>query len=231
MKPLPGMKSNSHRILSDDGSHTVIHPTFDVPYHSRRGALEESRVVFIENCLVHLATYLPDHIRIFEMGFGTGLNAFLTCIWAIQNKIKVHYEGVDISPLPDELTSSLNYADLLGFKEEWINIHATPWNTTSQCNPYFSCTKWNCPIEEYRVSHPFDGLFYDAFAPASQPELWDEQAAERLFQLLKPGGVMTTYCAQGQFRRNLIKAGFIAERLPGPPGKREMLRATRPLSV
>ncbi len=225
------MQEPDNLMISDDGSHTVIHPMYQVPYHSRRGAIQESNTVFIDACLETRGNQMQDRgreLRIFEMGFGTGLNAFLTMCWSRNTKQLTSYTGVDAFPLSSETYDQLNYSLLLGYPDEWTFICQSEWNQPHQHGENFTFEKRNVRLEDCLYQEDFDCIFYDAFAPASQPELWDIEAAVRLFSFLRPGGICTTYCAQGQFRRNLQNAGFIVERLPGPAGKREMLRATRP---
>jgi tRNA U34 5-methylaminomethyl-2-thiouridine-forming methyltransferase MnmC len=222
------MLDPSPLVISDDGSHTIVHSVYNVPYHSLRGAIQESKVVFIQACLEALAAQRLPSIDIFEMGFGSGLNAFLTCQWALNHKLPVKYTTIEAFPLGREVVETLNYPDILGEHSTFQHLHDVSWDQMHAVNPFFSICKVFGTLEEYQSSEHFDGIYYDAFAPSAQPSLWDFPTMQKLIGFLRPGGIFTTYCAQGQLRRNLKEAGFIVERLPGPPGKREMLRGMKP---
>jgi len=168
------MPELSELIVSEDGSHTVVHPMYQVTYHSRRGAIQESNTVFIEACLEARYSQIQNlhrELRIFEMGFGTGLNAFLTMCWAKQKKQKTCYTGVDIYLLSPEIYSMLNYSSLIGNTEEWHFLCSTEWNHRHQCGEFFSFEKNLTNLEDCTYEEEFDFIFYDAFAPSSQPEV------------------------------------------------------------
>ena len=217
-------------IITGDRSLTVRHPRFGETYHSIHGAITESRHVFIEAGMKYFLTTFPEtgDLRIFEMGFGTGLNALLTWYEARRLPLHVHYTSIEKFPLVtvDDLAGGLPPA----MRDFFAAIHAAPWDRAVEVAPGFrlekrrgDITEWNWPADGYDV------IYYDAFSPRTQPGLWTPALFEAMFEALRPGGVWVTYVAKGQVRRDLQAAGFEVERLPGPPGKREMLRAVKPL--
>lgn len=213
--------------VSDDGSHTLLSDTFDVTYHSKHGAITESNVVFINAGLNYFYNKGAKNISIFEMGFGTGLNAFLSCLWAAQNQISLHYYTVETFPVSTHIVNSLNYPDILGHSEVFHKIHSTNWEQKHLISPYFELRKYNVSLEEFHPECFFDVIFYDAFGPASQPHLWEIPILTKMHKILYQEGILVTYCAQGAFKRNLKDIGFRIENIPGPPGKREMTRAIK----
>ena len=220
-------------IQTADGSHTVSIPEMNVTYHSKHGAIQESMHVFIKEGFYYQlgrpfdyrSGLQPDLINIFEMGFGTGLNAFLTAIEAVNNKVRVYYVAVEASPLNGEEVMSLNYSENLKHKEWFDALHECQWSEDIVINEYFTFRKEQTDINNYSTSQAFNIIYYDAFAPAAQPELWTERLFKKLYSMLLPGGILVTYCSKGDVRRALKSAGFGVEKIPGPPGKREMVRA------
>jgi tRNA U34 5-methylaminomethyl-2-thiouridine-forming methyltransferase MnmC len=221
------MASDEHIKLSLDGSHTVISEIFDVPYHSKHGAIAESNVVFLDAGLNYFKDQGKDYIRIFEMGFGTGLNVFLSFIWSATNNVKLTYHTIEAFPLGIETTSQLNYPEILGEKEVFENLHSCDWDLKHYLSKGFEFCKHLEKLEEFKTDQNFDVIFYDAFAPSSQPELWDIPVLQSMYDILDTGGIIVSYCAQGAFKRNLKAVGFTLENLPGPPGKREMTRGIK----
>jgi tRNA U34 5-methylaminomethyl-2-thiouridine-forming methyltransferase MnmC len=213
--------------ISNDGSHTVVSEKYNVTYHSMHGAITESKVVFIDSGLKYLLQKGKSSINVFEMGFGTGLNAFMTALWAEKYQIDVSYTSVEAYPIRADQYHQLNYGDILGNSDLFLNIHHSIWQHKTSISPFFNLLKLETKLQDYAPETLFDIIFYDAFGPGAQPELWDEDITGKLYQMLSPGGLLVTYCAQGQFRRNLKNAGFIVEKIPGPPGKREMTRALK----
>jgi tRNA U34 5-methylaminomethyl-2-thiouridine-forming methyltransferase MnmC len=213
--------------ISNDGSHTVVSEKYNVTYHSMHGAITESKVVFIDSGLKYLLQKDKSSINVFEMGFGTGLNAFMTALWAEKYQIDVSYTSVEAYPILADQYHQLNYGDILGNSDLFLNIHHSIWQHKTSISPFFNLLKLETTLQDYAPETLFDIIFYDAFGPGAQPELWDADITEKLYQMLSPGGLLVTYCAQGQFRRNLKNAGFIVEKIPGPPGKREMTRALK----
>ena len=219
---------NPEIVVSGDGSHTLKMQHFDEHYHSHKGAIQESRHVFI-NMGLNPKTHL-DSIRILEVGFGTGLNALLTAV--NEPTTNIHYTALEAFPLPAVLTNKLNYPTLLDHKEAlnlFNQIHEAEWNKPIAINPHFTLEKHEVGFEAFATQERFDLIYYDAFAPNVQPELWQPSIWEKLHGLMAAGGVLVTYCAKGQVRRDMQAAGFSTERLPGPPGKNEMLRVTKTL--
>jgi tRNA U34 5-methylaminomethyl-2-thiouridine-forming methyltransferase MnmC len=212
-------------IVTADGSHTIAIPEMNVTYHSRHGAIQESMHVFIEaglRDLIHQSTI--QLIRVFEMGFGTGLNAFLTAIEAGTQQKNIHYTGVEPYPITTEEASCLNYSENLHHNELFRSLHQAPWNEDVKISDYFTIRKekvglLNCSAKGFNL------IYYDAFAPAAQPELWTVEVFHKLHNMLLPGGVLVTYCSKGDVRRAMVAAGFTVKKLPGPKGKREMLAA------
>lgn len=221
--------------MTADGSYTLEIPELKVTYHSRRGALAESEHVFIKAGLHYvMAQHAGKPVRIFEMGFGTGLNAFLSTIEAERRGVQVQYTCLEPHPLPLAELLPLGYAEKPGHAENFIALHEAPWNVPVVLNDTFSIEKLSSTLEAFLQSalrtedlRQYHVIYYDAFAPAAQPELWTESLFLQIKQLLVPGGVLVTYCSKGSVRRAIIAAGFTVEKLPGPPGKREMLRAMK----
>jgi tRNA U34 5-methylaminomethyl-2-thiouridine-forming methyltransferase MnmC len=210
-----------------DGSTTIFIPELDEHYHSHHGAIQEARHVFIKNGLNVLDL---DPITIFEMGFGTGLNALLTLQHALGAGRKVHYYGLEAYPVDRDLIDALNYADAVNpeLREAFDIMHSQGWGSSQTILDVFTLSKVKAKIEDYMPEkNSVDLVYFDAFGPRAQNEMWQLPILEKMTLLLKPGGVLVTYCAQGQFKRDLKSLGFEIERLPGPPGKREMTRATK----
>jgi len=201
--------------LTADGSHTVAIPDMNVTYHSTHGAIQESMHVFIQAGLQ--ATQQPM-VRIFEMGFGTGLNALLTLQHAMA---PVYYYAVEQFPLTFKEVEGLNYSGV-------SLLHACPWNEDVQISDRFTLHKSHRSLLETTPGQTFHLIYYDAFAPSAQPELWTKEVFDKLYAFLEPGGILVTYCSKGDVRRAMLAAGFTVEKLVGPPGKREMLRAKKP---
>ena len=213
-------------FTTEDGSHSMRSAQFDEAYHSKYGALQESQHVFIEAGLQYLVDKGKTTISIFEMGMGTGLNVLLTLLYAEKHQIKIDYKTVEAFPILD--WSELNYPELLREKAAvyFDKIHLLSPMESKVLSPYFTLTKFHQKLEELTFeTASFDLIYYDAFAPAAQEELWTEVIFEKLFSAMKPNGVLTTYCAKGSVKRALKAAGFTVEGIPGPPGKREMTRA------
>lgn len=209
-----------------DGSHTLFIPEMDEHYHSVNGAVQESRHVFIEAGLHHQA---KKDITVFEIGFGTGLNAFLTLLDAEENGRKVDYHSVELYPLEQELVQSLNYGDVIcpEKKDLFQALHTAPWNEVACITDLFTLHKIQGDNNSCALPEGIDLVYFDAFAPDKQPEMWNQEIFNRLYAHMAQGGILTTYCAKGAVRRMMKEAGYSVERIPGPPGKREMLRAIR----
>lgn len=220
-------------ILTADGSHSVRSARFAVDYHSKHGAVQESRHVFLDAGLLPLLAETPARARILEMGLGTGLNALLTRMLAPEHPgVQFTYHSLERYPLTDAEVAALNYPERLGVDAKQLYaFHAAPWEKLVDLDPNFTFCKsrngwYDLPPADW-TTEEMDLIYYDAFAPASQPELWTADAMQIAYDLLRPGGRLVTYCAKGQFKRDLKALGFTVEALPGPPGKREMTRAVK----
>ena len=208
-----------------DGSGTLYVPELDEHYHSVKGALTESKHIFID---MGLQATEAAHPHVLEVGLGTGLNALLAWQWADAQQCPVHYTALERYPLSWQEVSQLQYAHAAELEQ----IHTAPWEVDVVLSPYFTIKKVECDATAYlqqQAGTPlFDVVFFDAFAPEKQPELWSENIFQSLYQTMQAGGVLTTYCAKGCIRRLLQSIGFVMYRLPGPPGgKREMLRGRK----
>lgn len=213
--------------ITADGSSTLYHPELDEHYHSVHGAYAESMHVFIRSGL-HVAWDGLEEVKVLEVGFGTGLNAWLTAMEAVQAQKKVHYMGLEYQPLAKEVIGQLHFPQLHQSPEGselWQKIHDADWDKPTATSPWFEIQKVELNWTEEQPDGLFDLIYYDAFAPNKQPEMWTPDLFEKAFKLLSMGGVWVTYTAKGAVRRGLQEAGFHVERIPGPPGKREMIRA------
>lgn len=214
---------------TEDGSHTFFVPELDEHYHSTHGAIQESRHVFID---AGLRQCVKSEINVLEIGFGTGLNAFLALLEAENKSKKIDFTSLELYPIPLSDAEKLNYADLIDStkKDVFDKLHRAEWGKWHQITLYFSLLKQQVDFSKPSDFHPenrFDVVFFDAFAPEKQPEMWTQAIFDKIYSLCNPDAVLTTYCAKGAVRRMLQASGFSVERLPGPPGKREMLRAVK----
>jgi tRNA U34 5-methylaminomethyl-2-thiouridine-forming methyltransferase MnmC len=216
-------------ITTGDGSHSLVNIALDETYHSRHGAVQESRHVFIKNGLEYcIAQQSPSVLFIFEVGFGTGLNALLTLQQAGRNKQPVRYTTVELYPLDNKIWQTLNYAESPDDKANFNALHTIEWNVPVAINAFFEIHKIQHDILTLPLTkESFDLVYFDAFAPSKQPHLWEVPLLDKMVQSLKAGGVFVTYCAKGKLKRDLKSLGLIVETLPGPPGKREMIRALK----
>lgn len=215
-----------HIVPTQDGSSTLLSDKFQSHYHSIFGAETESTHIFIQNGL-QPALVDQDRILIFEFGFGTGLNALLTLLYASAHPSKsIQYITVEAYPIPNELLAGLRY-DFGSFLDEFYEMHHCESGKVLDLLPNFQFQKFETTFDNVQsnIKQPFDLIFYDAFAPQIQPELWTEAFFKKL--PIKTGGTLVTFCAQGAARRAMKAAGFSIEKLAGPPGKREMTRATK----
>lgn len=203
-----------------DGSDTLRHPVTGDTYHSLRGALGESLHVFIDN---GLATVDKSTLSILEVGFGSGLNAWLTLEYAGGRGMTVEYTGVELYPVTIETARKLNYTD----DPLFMALHESPWEEPSPIIPCFMLTKTGMDFAAMEFNRTFDIVYFDAFSPDTQPELWTANVFSKLYGAINPGGILVTYSAKGSVKRALREAGFEVERLPGALGKRHMLRATK----
>lgn len=213
------------------GNKTLLNPSLNETYHSRHGAIAESLHVFIDKGLRAEGMQQKKKIHIFEMGFGTGLNAALT-LQALQTDEIVFFETVEVFPLTFELVKQLQFDTTWSSEMKFYfeKMHNTDWDCWQEITPQFKLQKLKAKIEDLNFKEAqFDLVYYDAFAPDKQAHLWTLEIFEKLFKAMKSGGVLVTYAAKGDVRRALGAAGFSVEKLEGPPYKRHMLRATKPI--
>lgn len=217
-------------ILSQDGSHTIESEQFGVTYHSKYGALQETQTVFLDAGLDHVASSDMDKITIFEMGFGTGLNAIMTLMEVADKKLNIDYHTIEAYPISLDESQKLNYPAVLEMSDAQIEafsqMHASNSAERLQLADNFSFTKYIDKLENFSLPISCDLIYYDAFAPTSQENLWTPEMMEKLATFCNPNATLVTYCAKGSFKRALKSAGFSVEGIPGPIGKREMTRAT-----
>jgi tRNA U34 5-methylaminomethyl-2-thiouridine-forming methyltransferase MnmC len=208
-----------------DGSQTVYSEQFQEGYHSVHGAVTESEHIFID---AGFRVCQRGNIRIFEAGFGTGLNAYLTFIEAAKRNVTVDYRSIELFPLDTSVIDQLNYPEFLASDTAVFKVmHDVSWNSATEISTGFCLRKIKADLLEFEPVDDFDLVYFDAFSPVQQPALWSEAIFKKLYTHMSEGGILVTYCAKGIVRRTLEKVGFVTERLPGPPGKREMLRARK----
>lgn len=217
-------------IVTEDGSHTIRAGDRNHTYHSRHGALQESSHVYIHSGLQYLLDQGLNSVIIFEMGFGTGLNALLTLVKATERNIPVLYITVETEPLSGIEARALNYCSLLerpDLQPLFNELHDATWETNAVINPFFTIRKMRVPMEELELDQPVDLVYYDAFSPAAQPELWTPAVFERISGFMKTGAVLLTYCSKGDVKRAMKAAGLKVKKVPGPLYKRDILRVTK----
>ena len=214
-------------ISTEDGSDTLFVPEMNEQYHSIHGAMAESRHIFI-NCGFNFFSNHPV-IKVLEIGFGTGLNCLLTALEATMSNIYTCYYAMENYPLPAELVRRLNYPVLTGREgsEIFSGIHEAPWDEKIMITPGFELLKLRDDFTKSSLEEiqGVEVVYFDAFGPEKQPEMWETELFRKLNQVMKEGGLLMTFSAKGSVRRSLQAAGFEVERLPGPSGKREILRA------
>ena len=222
-------------LITSDGSTTIHLPDWNEQYHSKHGAIQEAYHVFIKSGLelfCHSAESegTQDSVNILEIGFGTGLNCFITLLEAKKIKRKINYVGVEAYPVINEEIQKLNYVSELGAKKSQFifdSMHSVSWDKKHQISEDFFLRKRKQFFEDIEDENCFNLIYFDAFGAEHQPTLWTQTIFKKMYIALKIGGVLVTYCAKGSVRRAMITVGFAIERLEGPPGKREMLRATK----
>ncbi|WP_462279969.1 tRNA (5-methylaminomethyl-2-thiouridine)(34)-methyltransferase MnmC2 [Salinivirga cyanobacteriivorans] len=213
-------------IETDDGSHSLYVESLDEHYHSTKGALQESRHVFIEAGLKQKTT---SPLRVLEIGMGTGLNALLT--FADREKEQeIFYTALEKYPLPETVTGKLNYAQLVGVGEEILGrIHRSAWESWQEIGPGFHLKKLEIDLHSWKPTETYDLVYFDAFGPDKQPDMWSVPIYQTIYNAMNPNGLLLTYTAKGAVRRGLQEVGFEVERLQGPPGKKHMTRAGKRL--
>jgi tRNA U34 5-methylaminomethyl-2-thiouridine-forming methyltransferase MnmC len=216
-------------IATGDGSPSLLNTTLNETYHSVHGARQESVHVFIQQGLDFFRQHHPPQpIAIFEMGFGTALNALLTAEYASQFNCEIQYTSIESFPLPENIWRSLNFTTSEESTKLFETLHAAPWSEETRFTDRFALTKIHSTLQSIDLQgRSFDIIYYDAFAPSKQPELWEMPMLSKVVSTLKEGSVFVTYCAKGQLKRDLKSLGLHVETLAGPPGKKEMVRAVK----
>lgn len=216
-------------VETQDQSFTLYNSELEEHYHSIHGAITESQHVFIKNGFVPLSEQ-KTNLSILEVGLGTCLNLLLTYLESQQNKIKVEYTAVEPFPISQEIFDQLNYEELLQLDKNdstYHNIFYSEWNCWVNLNSDFRLQKLNSTIQQSQLLKDYDLIYFDAFAPNTQPKMWSSEVFQQLYDVMNKNGLLVTYCAKGEVKRTLKKVGFEIESLSGPPGKREMTRATK----
>lgn len=219
-------------IITGDGSPSISVPELNVAYHSIHGAIQESMHVYIRTGLIDsgLFDYVGVH-HILEIGFGTGLNALLTLAEADRHQNRVYYAAIEPYPLDEAETRQLNYCEQLNlphYQRLFEKMHQCEWEEMIEITEYFRLTKIKCDLIDFSAEkNSFFIIYFDAFAPNAQPEVWSKAVFDKMYSVLQPGGILVTYCSKGDVRRAMQAAGFIVEKLPGPTRKREMIRARK----
>ncbi|MFO7719096.1 MAG: tRNA (5-methylaminomethyl-2-thiouridine)(34)-methyltransferase MnmD [Gillisia sp.] len=218
-------------IETADGSSTIYLPELNEHYHSKHGAIQEAQHVFIKMGLLEVISLRnPSEISILEIGFGTGLNALVTWRQILNKSISVKYTGVEAYPILEEEVANLNFPEELSEidgRSFFKKLHSGSWEETHKLSENFTLTKQNKFFHEIDDKLQYDLIYFDAFGARVQPELWTVEIFQKMYDSLIPGGILVTYAAKGSVRRAMLEVGFLVEKLPGPPGKREMLRATK----
>lgn len=215
-------------IITSDGSHSLYVPALHEHYHSLHGAIQEAEYIFIAH---GLAACRQKTIRLLELGFGTGLNAFLTLLYAQKHGLTVHYEALEKYPLSKDEASCLNYAHLLAPDSKLLfeALHSANWGESVPITTDFQLLKQKKDLKTMQWDdHCYNLVYFDAFGPDVQPDLWELSVFQRLYNCMSSQGCLLTYSAKGTVRRNMKAAGFQVEKLPGPVGKRHITRARKP---
>lgn len=226
---MAGHENNSHLhvICTGDGSATIKNTMLNATYHSTHGAVQESKHIFIEHGLNYAIAKFGKQLNILEIGFGTGLNAFLTLIESEKRTLNIHYTGIEKFPLHESVYKRLNYAASSWEHTLFELMHAYSWEKRKHITGNFSLLKLSGDVRELELDRTYHLIYFDAFAPATSPELWTASIFEKTYESMVSGAALVTFCAKGEVKRILKKTGFKVETLAGPPGKREMVRAVK----
>ena len=213
-------------IRTSDGSDTLYVPEIDEHYHSVHGAVQESKFIFIDNGLNYNKA---GSVRIFEAGFGTGLNALLTAEVSFKDDREIFYTSIEKYPLPENIINSLNYKEFVSEKGKKIfdRMHLCGWNTPEKLSKNFTLLKIEGDLLAYDIEGSYDLIYFDAFGPEKQPEMWTNEVFRKVAEMTSPNGLLVTYSVKGEVKRALKENGFKVDLLPGPPGKRHILRAVK----
>ena len=223
---IKSMNKNLLLIQTSDGSQTIKRIDIDEHYHSVHGALQESLHVFIDSGFRYIT---KNEISIFEVGFGTGLNAMLTFIETEKLNKTVNYTTIELYHIDKEIFTQLRYAEMLNLdlNKYFLPLHTCEWNKNIELSSNFIFTKLSADLTDYSDTKLFDIIYFDAFSPEKQSELWTKTIFEKMFAMLNFGGILVTYSSKGEVKRNLRDSGFTVKRLPGIAGKRHILRAVK----
>jgi len=222
------MTNNIKLITTADGSHSLYRTDLKETYHSIHGALGESQHVFIKEGLQYYSeSWKTGRVSVLEVGLGTGLNALLSIQFAEIHKVFIDYVAIEPLPIPEDLYEQLVFGSRESERSLIRFIHSVPWEVRNAWGSYFQLQKNRSTLESFSWNQSFDLIYFDAFAPSRQPEVWERENLKKCFEWLNPNGVLVTYCAQGQFKRNLADVGFEVQVLPGAMGKKEMVRALK----
>jgi tRNA U34 5-methylaminomethyl-2-thiouridine-forming methyltransferase MnmC len=219
-------------VTTNDGSKTIYNSVVGEHYHSKHGALQESLHVFLNSGLVYYLQDQSQHnndVSILEVGLGTGLNFLVTADYCTSTQTRLNYTGIEAYPLSEELIGETGYKEYVT-EEVWssfISSYPKSFNHTTQITPFCSLITSTCRLLEFKSDELFDVLYFDAFAAIHQPEMWSLESLEHIAKYLKPGGVFVTYAITGNLKRTMKSLGFSIQKVPGAPGKREMLRAVK----
>jgi len=210
-------------IKTADGSYSIFNEMMNEHYHSTNGALAESNHIYIKNGLQHKLKENPDELKILEIGFGTGLNAILSYIEGRNHRTKISYTALEPFPLSKEILLQLNFSEFLNMEDHkvWETMH-----TQNLITDYFQLQVLEQTLQEFNPHQTYDLIYFDAFAPSKQPEMWSAEMIGKCSSALAPKGVLVSYCSKGEFKRNLQNSGLKIEKLEGPLGKREIIRAS-----
>jgi len=222
--------ANLHFVVTADGSKTIFNPSVGENYHSKHGALQESKHVFVKSGLhFFLENNNQTEVSVLEVGFGTGLNFLLSAEYCFDKKAALNYTGIEAFPLSSEMIGSTEYGDYVSERlyNSFLQNYKDSLKAEVGINEYCKLQVVNCKLEEFKSKKQFDVLYFDAFAAIHQPEMWTTQALEHCCKYLTPGGVFVTYAITGNLKRSMKSLGFDIEKAPGAPGKREMLRAIK----
>jgi tRNA U34 5-methylaminomethyl-2-thiouridine-forming methyltransferase MnmC len=215
-------------VITNDGSSSIYLPEIDESYHSKHGAINEANHVFIVNGLDLIQ---KEAISVLEIGFGTGLNTFITFLEGKKRGVIINYVGVEAYPVNEKELNALNYSQLLGNLDSDVKvfnkIHSCAWGVDCSISDNFILNKQKMLFQEIDFENRFDVIYFDAFGYRVQPELWSEDVFRRMYRALKKNGILTTYAARSPIKRAMIASGFVVKKLAGPPGKREMMQGVK----
>ncbi len=217
-------------VITEDGSSSLYVEEIQEHFHSHFGAIQEAQHIFIHYGFCEKMKSELKQISILEIGFGTGLNCFLTILESEKDSISVYYEGVEKYPLSETEYKQLNYSTLLDSNKHplFLNLHETPWNQLTKISHGFELCKRECSFLTTSFDlNKFDLVYFDPFSPDKQPEMWEFSVIKKVYDSMKNGAILLTYCTKGIVKRTLKEVGFSIEKIPGPIGKREILRATK----